>query len=203
MKNLYYRPNPSFSSSRSHSNRHSEPNGSSGAVKLIILLIFGFVLYSIFSGPDQVNSGIGNYKGLTLSKADGNIRVLDNQNRVLEDVTYPFEFKPGYTVLTSTQASAVLSYNGALTLRLSPSSKFSYDSIEGNLKQPNLNFSLSSGQVWVSNNFAVVDSPMIKIAANYLSVDAKSSSFNLKSALPESISVLSGNLLVSILNDVE
>ena len=203
MKNLYYRPNPKFSNSRSQSSRHGEPRSSSGGVKLVILMLFLFVIYSIFSGADPATSGVNSYKGLSLSKADGNIRILDNDNQVLQNVSYPFEFKPGYSVLTSTKASAVLSYNGALTLRLSPSSKFSYDSIDGDSSQPELNFTLNSGQVWVSNNFAAVDSPMVKIQANYLAVDAKSSSFNLKSALPESISVLSGNLLVSILDDAD
>jgi len=193
MKNLYYRPTPKFNSY----NRNQKPAPKKSFNSYLVFGLAFLLLYSFFSGSDDTTSEVSSTTNLVLSKIDGNIRVLDSKNNPIDNVEVPLEVKDGYSVLTSTNSSAVISLNSDLTFRLAPSSKFVL-----NHSSSVLDFNLDSGQVWVSNKFSPLDSPSISINTNYLTVDSNLASFNLKSSLPESVSVLSGNLLVSINDDI-
>lgn len=192
MKNLYYRPTPKFNSY----NRNSKPAPKKKFNSYLIFALAFLLLFSFFSGSDDSNPAIVSNSKLVLSKIDGNIRVLDSNSKAIEKVEVPFEMQDGFSVLTSSDSSAVISLKSDLTFRLAPSSKFVL-----NDSDDILDFNLDSGQVWVSNKYSPLDSPSISINTNYLTVDSNLASFNLKSSLPESVSVLSGNLLVSINDD--
>lgn len=192
MKNLYYRPTPKFNSY----NRQQKPSPKKNFNSYLVFGLGFLLLFSFFSGSDDTTPEAVTNSGLMLSKIDGNIRVLDSKNESIDNVEVPFEVKQGYSILTSSDSSAIVSLNSDLTFRLAPSSKFVL-----NQSDDVLEFNLDSGQVWVSNKFSPLDSPSISIKTNYLTVDSNLASFNLKSSLPESVSVLSGNLLVSINDD--
>jgi len=192
MKNLYYRPTPKFNSY----SRNSKPGPKKKFNSYLVFALTFFLLFSFFSGSDDKDPTIVSNSNLVLSKIDGNIRVLDSNSKPVEKVEVPFEIQDGFSVLTSSDSSAVISLQSDLTFRLAPSSKFVL-----NDSKDVLDFNLDSGQVWVSNKFSPLDSPSISINTNYLTVDSNLASFNLKSSLPESVSVLSGNLLVSINDD--
>ena len=193
MKNLYYRPTPKFNSEYRRSPQKKSPSN----INFYILSVLGiFLLFSFFSGSDDTEKVVSNDNNLAISKIDGNIRVLDSKNNPVDDLEVPFNLKDGYSILTSSDSSAVISLSSNLNFRLAPSSKFIL-----NTSDEVLDFNLDSGQVWVSNSFSPLDSPSISINTNYLTVDSNLASFNLKSSLPESVSVMSGNLLVSINDD--
>ncbi|MGC6434065.1 MAG: hypothetical protein ACON4M_07710 [Crocinitomicaceae bacterium] len=192
MKNLYYRPTPKFNSY----NRNNKPAPKKNFNSYLVFGLAFLLLFSFFSGGDDSSNEVVSTSNLVLSKIDGNIRVIDSKSNPIENVQVPFELKDGFSVLTSSDSSAVVSLNSELTFRVAPSSKFVL-----NDSSDVLDFSLDSGQVWVSNKFSPLDSPSISISTNYLTVDSNLASFNLKSSLPESVSVLSGNLLVSINDD--
>ena len=195
MKNLYYRPNPSFGSRQSGPNQKPTKQSPKFLKYLFILLSVYFIFNFFTSGSDNPTV-VDRENALFLSKIDGSIRVLDQQNNAVDTVNVPFEIKPGFSVLTSVDSSAILNFSSDLKLRLSPSSKLGFVKNESVLE-----FNLDSGQIWVSNDFSPVDSPTVSVSSNYLKIDSNSASYNLKSNLPESVSVLSGNLLVSILDD--
>ena len=195
MKNLYYRPNPSFGSRQSHPNQKPTKQ-SPKFLKYLFILLSVYFIFNFFSSASDGPTVVDRENVLFLSKIDGSIRVLDEQNNAVDSVNVPFEIKPGFSVLTSVDSSAILNFSSDLRLRLSPSSKLEFVGDESALE-----FSLDSGQIWVSNDFSPVDSPTVSVSSNYLKIDSNSASYNLKSNLPESVSVLSGNLLVSILDD--
>ena len=194
MKNLYYRPNPSFGPR--HKPSSNKPPQSPKFLKYLFILLSVYFIFTFFGSSDSSPVVNDDAETLFLSKIDGSIRVLDDNKNSIDSVQVPFEIKPGYSVLTSVDSSAILNFSTDLKLRLSPSSKLEFTGSEDVL-----DFALDSGQIWVSNDFSPIDSPSVSITSNYLKVDSNSASYNLKSNLPESISVLSGNLLVSILDD--
>ena len=82
-------------------------------------IFMNLLLYSFFSGSDDATSEVSSTTNLVLSKIDGNIRVLDSKNNPIDNVEVPLEVKDGYSVLTSTNSSAVISLNSDLTFRFS------------------------------------------------------------------------------------
>lgn len=197
MKNLYYRPTPSFKSKHKPVGRSASGGGSNPKFgKYLVIALCVYFIFNFLTSGSPNSEVVDTSNSFFLSKIDGNIRVLDEDNNPLENVLAPFEVEPGYSILTAVDSSAILNYTQDLKIRLAPSTKLeflSYDDI--------LTFALDSGQVWVSNNFSPIDSPKISIESNYLKIDSNASSYNLKSSLPEAVSVLSGNMLVSIKDD--